>query len=609
MSDFGSRSRVIRDAVVVALLLVGRLPAASSCVGAVVVIANRTPTAISIELAVDDGGFQTLSLGGGDSRPVFAWSAVRARLQTGGKSHEVLLAPDCAYYVGRASGDGRLALEKIGLGETGPLAWKPPSRPIIELPEAGVINVKVLVDDDEIRPRPLWERTIRERVDRASAALEAHCGLRLRIAAIDSWDSDDRESNFERSLAEFEREVLPSPAMVAIGFSSQYAIAKGRVHLGGTRGPLHSHILIKERSQNVLEPERLELLVHELGHFLGATHSVERTSVMRPVIGQGLQRAAGAEVQFDPPNTLLISLMAEEIRQRHIRDVGGLSAETRRRMREIYEAVDPTIAHDPASGRYAQLMAGAAAKPLLEDARKVLQQITRVAKLQQQLNLEAGRVSRSGADEPKLVAGDELLELYVRQAAIAARQVRRDNAEKALLLALGVAMDDAGVLPRVPLGAKVLPYLESEQERAERIAACGRVTLRGRPDLARQFFVAAHLVVLTGSETARSTDALATILDSHGASGLGFAELAANRAGLVFAHAVLSGRMSLDDVARRFTVAAVLPPLETLQKELNAEEFTSRFGGAGDARLTDLLNRLEGRLTALPAYRGAAASR
>src|SRR5690606_18876115 len=163
-------------------------------------------------------------------------------------------------------------LERIGLGESA-ATWPAERNPPLELPESDVIKVKIVVDDDEVRQRHVWEPAIRARIDKVSAALEAHCGMKLRVVAIQEWDSNDAQRDFFQTLAEFEREVLPAPADVAIAFSSQYDIATGRVHLGGTRQPLHSHILVKERSRKVLEPERTELLAHELGHYLGATHS------------------------------------------------------------------------------------------------------------------------------------------------------------------------------------------------------------------------------------------------------------------------------------------------------------------------------------------------
>lgn len=578
---------------------------AAPCPASVVVLANRAAAPITLHAVIDDRPAQIIALAPGDSRPLFADSGIRIKVNVGGNLQEIALDPDCAYYVGENSGQGRLGLAKIGLGETPGRTWQPLSPGAIELRNAGVVNVKILVDDDEVRPRPVWERVIRERMAKASAILEAHCGVTLQITAIDVWDSDDQQADFSQSMSEFEREVLPAPAQIAIGFSSQYAIAKGRVHLGGTRGPLHSHIIIKERSRNVLETERLELLVHELGHVLGASHSPEPKSVMRPVISGGLQRAAGAQVQFDPPNTLLIALMGEEIRKRRVGDFSDLMPATRRRMREIYSAIEPTLPDDPAASQYLQMVASAGARPLVDDARKVLQQIVRVANVQKQLNQEADPNANGGS---AAITDDKLLELYVRQAALAAKQVRRENGPRALMLALGIAMDDAGALQKLPIAIGVLSHIEGEIQRTERLAAIGKPTMRGRADLAKHFFVSAHLVALAGSDAARSAGLIKEILDSRGGSGFSFADMAANRAGIVFANAVLTGRLTLDDVSQRFTVDAFLPPVDDLQEQLAAKEFTEGFGGLGDDRLTAELNRIEARIMALPVYQNAANS-
>jgi hypothetical protein len=362
--------------------------------------------------------------------------------------------------------------------------------------------------------------------------------------------------------------------------------------------------MIKERSRNVLETERLELLVHELGHVLGASHSPEANSVMRPVITGGLQRKAGAHVQFDPPNTLLMALLGQEIRKRRIGEFDDIMPATRRRMREIYTAIDPTLPDDPAAKQYLQLVASAGARPVVEDAEKILLQMARVAKVQQKLNQQAGEPGGNGS----IVEGDKLLELYVRQAALAAKQVRRENGPQALVLALGVAFDDAGLLRTLPIANGVVPHIEGEGQRRERLAAFGKPTMRGRGDLAKHFFVSAHLVALSGAGPARSAGLIKEILDSHGGSGFSFADMAANRAGIVFANAVLTGRLSLDDVAQRFTVDAFLPPVDGLREQLGAKEFAEGFGGVGGDRLAAELNGIEARILALPVYQNAAKS-
>jgi hypothetical protein len=593
----GSFRRRLAAAALAAALIHGWLP--GECRGAVVVIANRTPAPVSLAVEVDGAPPTTLPLAPGDSRPVFARTGVTVRIPNGGSTEEFRLQPNAAYYVGVDPTRPALVLQQIGLNESTPNAW-PPARPLAESPDAGVITVKILADDDEVRLRRVWEAAIRKRIDEASAVLDEHCGIRLKVVAVDTWDSDDRQTDFHQSLAEFEREVLPAPAAVAIGFSSQFTIARGRIHLGGTRGPLHTHILIKERSRNVLDPERLELLVHELGHFLAASHSPEATSVMRPVLGQGLQRIAGARVQFDPPNTLLMALLGEEIRQRRVHELSAVSPQTRRRMSEIYRALDPTLPEDPAAGQFVKLVATAGVRPLIEDTRHVLQRITKIAEANSRAPQQVAGKS------PAPLTGDSLLDAYVREAARAAQQVRRENAAPAFLLALGVALDDAGALMKLPIASRVIPHFEGERERAVRIAALGQPTMRGRGDLARHFFVSAHLVVLAGSETARGAGLVKELLDARGGSGFSFADMAANRAGIVFAHAVLSGRLSLDRVARGFSTEAFMPPVDDLREQMGAEEFIDAYGGPGDDRLAAELRGIELRIMAMPAYQQAA---
>ena len=105
---------------------------------------------------------------------------------------------------------------------------------------------------------------------------------------------------------------------MAIGFTTHYEWVQGEMHLGGTHGALASHVLIRESPGQVSEPERLEVLVHELGHFLGAAHTSDKTSVMRPMLGDRQSAAKCFRIGFDAPNTLIMSLVAEEMRTRHI---------------------------------------------------------------------------------------------------------------------------------------------------------------------------------------------------------------------------------------------------------------------------------------------------
>jgi hypothetical protein len=565
----------------------------------VVVVANRMPEAVAVTTTAVGTKPQTTELASGECRPFFGDAPLHMRLAGAAQNYE--LAPDCAYYIGPGGADGAPALAAIGLGEAPDRLWPAPGANAAPppLPDANVITVKIMVDDDERRLQRVWEPALRQRIENASNVLVAHGGPRLKVVAIGSWDSDDTQNDFVSSLTEFERETSPAPAQVAIGFTSQYVVQRGRVHMGGTRGPLHSHILIKERAANVLETERLELLVHELGHFCGASHSPEPESVMRPVLGQGLQRRAGSQVRFDPVNTLLVSMLGEEVRRRGVRKLADVTPETRRRMREIYAALEPTMPEDPASKHYLQLVDAAEAQPLVKDARRVLEQFVRIAQIEQR---RLAQTPALGADH-----GDRLLEFYVRQSALAAKQVRRENGAKAFTLAIGYALDDEGMLASLPVSAILAQKLENDQERSTRVSALGTPTMRGRNDLAKHFFVSVHLTALMGSEAARTAGLVKELRDAQVGSGFSFRDLAADRAGVLFATNVLTGRISLDDVAK-FTVADYLPPLDDLREDMDLESFTKSFGGTSDPRFLAEVSLIDGRIMALPGYSAPAAA-
>ncbi len=564
----------------------------------VVVLSNRTPEAINVTVKPKGKPARLLTLGTLDSRPIFFERELRIGYGQEAASQEQSLESYCAYYFGLSPVDGLIKLEKIGLGGPMPPQAKRRQNHFDVGPEATTIPVKILVDDDESTHRRVWEPRLRQRIAKASQILEAHSGIRLKVVAVGTWDSDDQEQDFFRSLGELEREVRPHPARLAIGFSSQYRIQRGRVHLGGTRGTLHTHILLKERSPNVLETERVELLTHELGHFLGAAHSPEFNSVMRPVLSGGLQRSVDARVRFDPVNTLLVAMMGEEIRLRRVRKLSDVSLATKRRMRQIYTVLQKALPNDPAAEQYARLVGAATAGPLVEDTHKILRQIVRVAKLQQ---AASGHDARPNSDAGH--SGDALTQLYVRQAALAAQQVKQEHASQAFIMALGVAMDDTHTLRNNPLMQKLIRRIETDSERRERLAVLGEPTMLGRRDLTKHFFVSALVVVVHGSKAARGAGMAKELLDAHGGSGFSFADMAANRAGILFAHAVSGSRLSLEDVAGKFTVEAFLPPIDDLSEGLSASKLRRDFGGAGDSRFEAELRRIEKRLLALPIYR------
>lgn len=236
------------------------------------------------------------------------------------------------------------------------LAGYPDAECAGQLPGGKTIAVRIYVDEEEPRTDSLWQMTLGRRLDQASMILSRYGSVRFSVTKFGRWDSDDGEHDFGRSLKEFEAETNPAPAELAIGFTSQYRLQRGRSNLGGTRGPMRRHILLREGSPNVQEVERLEVLVHELAHYLGAAHSGRSDSVMRPVLGDGQSRVRAFQIKLDEPNAGIVRLVSHEIATRHVKNMHQLSVRTKVEIRNLYAELARGFPEDEVAKRYVQIM-------------------------------------------------------------------------------------------------------------------------------------------------------------------------------------------------------------------------------------------------------------
>ena len=187
---------------------------------------------------------------------------------------------------------------------------------------------------------------------------------------------------------------------------------------------LQSHILVREWSATMSEPEREEVLLHEVGHYLGAVHSPDPVSVMRPVLADNQAIRTKFQIGFDPVNTLLINLVSEEIRERRVTSVSELTA-------RHAAAFGPDLRQ--AGGRDSRRHIGQAVSipgghggGLAVGRRHAESSWVRCARRHEQRAAQAGSLR-----------SDRLTEYYVRCAAAAARDVPADVAPAASPLGSG----------------------------------------------------------------------------------------------------------------------------------------------------------------------------
>ncbi len=583
-----------------------------SALAKVVVLSNRTTHSVTTTLLPAGRPSTSITVAPGDSRPVFFEKTLRIRYQEGRVQREFKLDESNAYFFTHGSLARSVRLEKIGLGDNpAPIGSKAEGQPKLGA-KVPTIRVKLLVDDDEPTHRRIWESRLRKRFAAAAGIIERHSGVRMVVDSVSTWDSEDTTIDFNQSLREFERKVTPKPAQLAIGFSSQYRISRGRIHMGGTRGALHPYILLKERSPQVRETERLEMLVHEIGHHLGAAHSPEPYSVMRPLISGGQQRAVGSRIRFDPVNTLLIAMVGDELRSREIRSFVSLSEPKKMRMAEIYGVLMKVMPEDPAAAQYQRIighkkMIGHKESPsLVGNTRQVLNQLVAVAQLRRKAEYKLQKNKTSSKNTlPASTNNDAATNSYVRQAALEAQRLKSNNANRAFLLALGIFMDETATLRTFPPTSKFARQVETDAERIMHLQVLGAPTMRGRRDLVKHFFVSAFTVAVMGGQTARGVGGAKELADAHRGSGFSFADMAANRAGIIFAERLLDGQLTLADVAQKFSCEAFLPPIDDLAENLSIEELKQRFGRTNQESLQAELNRIEDLILDLPIYRKA----
>lgn len=571
---------------------------------AVVVFANRTDAEVRFTLSSSSASPRLYSIPKGDVLVLPLSRSSEIVFAAAGKQQRHRVHPNEVYYfIGKAK---VVQLQQVGFtgnGKQPPKALsadeeEPSGQPAVRTPADRVvlkIPVKLLVDQAEPNVQNVWEKRLRRRLSDASDILERYCRVRLDVVEVGTWQSNDQLTKLSELLRDFRGKASTGKARLAIGFTG-LRLENGEDHaLGCTQGPLHSHILLREYKLRT-ESERLEVLIHELGHFLGACHSPEGDSVMRPKLGDGLANLRAYRMGFDAINTLVINLVAEEIALRPVHSLAALRARTRRRLLAIFATLARAMPQDPAAPHYVRLLGPVPPEPLsvrslspvvLEGARGVVAAITADAKRNQR-----------SADRK----GDALTAHYFRLAAAKCRQLPADLAPSAYTLGLALALDRNSLLRSLGLNGIPWSKIESNAERQRRLEVLGEPTMQGRASLTQSFVVSAAVFMLVEGQAVSAAGVQEELLLFQGGDRFSFDDLMASLAGNSFATQLDASPDLLDELATSFRVSDYLPSPKGLPAPMDREEFNRRFGSMSDERFLEPQDALRHRLLSLPGY-------
>ena len=203
----------------------------------------------------------------------------------------------------------------------------------------------------------------------------------------------------------------------------------------------------------------------------------------------------------------------------------------------------------------------------------------------------AGSLSRQGSIVPYLAFSLQ------RASAKLAAGSERDEAKAALL---GLALYCGHERFEDFVGHVVPPDIKA------RIPGCSRSTLAARQDLKLHFIISAGLQVLSDSGAAFAIGEIKELLDTSGGTGFSFDDLAADRAGIRFALAVIdSSAAELDALARiLISDSAIFPTIAALPSGMTRQQFEATYKNVESSAYDAVISEIDQRLSALPFFQG-----
>ncbi len=315
----------------------------------VVVLANRAATPVKFVINAPPRQPRNETLAMGDLVTLTASEAMTVEFSSGKEQVQRPLTANSIYFFLQPD-DGPLELHEIGLEQDEPPVGGVQAAtvgPIDPQLAAGALTVKLLVDDEQRGARGYWEKRLRKRLDQCSTVLQRQCGLRLEVVALGTWQSGDGLQHASDALTEFAKRVDPAPARLAIGVSSQKLTwNQTELHQSCIGAPLSRHLLIPEYVENMQPDAPFEILLHALGHWLGAAHSPEAGSSMRVPQELPDDFPIRRPLTFDPLAALVMGRVTQEMQLRGISQIGEVTPDCRRQLIAAYHTVQQLMPDD-----------------------------------------------------------------------------------------------------------------------------------------------------------------------------------------------------------------------------------------------------------------------
>ncbi len=212
------------------------------------------------------------------------------------------------------------------------------------------IPVVVFTDTNIPMAEKPWRERVGARIRAASEILERTCFVKLEIRDFRNWESDPKSRTLRDVMKDFEQKTPLEKGVLAMGFTAHKNIAESQTELGLARQPFYGRILLREEAPQITEAERLETLLHEIGHYLGAVHTSDENSIMRTILHERHARNVKFEIAFDPLNALAMNLWARQFRRGDGERLRTIHPDVCERLEVVYRLIQRLAEEQKAAG-------------------------------------------------------------------------------------------------------------------------------------------------------------------------------------------------------------------------------------------------------------------